>query len=121
LDFDFRFVIYTNLSSADSYSCLEPYVRKLGAKLELRHSIPRLDLIYCLSSMDFIVNVNNASENQIPSKLIDYKLSGRPIFSLSQNNFDSQKFVRFCAHEEKIDISGFDIRNVASQFEELVK
>jgi len=52
-------------------------------------------------------------------------LSGRPIFSLSQNNFDSQKFVRFCAHEftgeEKIDISGFDIRNVASQFEELVK
>lgn len=49
----------------------------------------------------------------------------RPIFSLSQNNFDSQKFVRFCAHEftgeEKIDISGFDIRNVASQFEELVK
>ena len=125
LDFDFRFVIYTNLSSADSYSCLEPYVRKLGAKLELRHSIPRLDLIYCLSSMDFIVNVNNASENQIPSKLVDYKLSGRPIFSLSQNNFDSQKFVRFCAHEftgeEKIDISGFDIRNVASQFEELVK
>ena len=79
MDFDFRFVIYTNLSSADSYSCLEPYVRKLGAKLELRHSIPRLDLIYCLSSMDFIVNVNNASENQIPSKLIDYKLSGRPI------------------------------------------
>ena len=73
----------------------------------------------------FIFRDTSDYQNQIPSKLIDYKLSGRPIFSLSQNNFDSQKFVRFCAHEftgeEKIDISGFDIRNVASQFEELVK
>lgn len=125
LDFDFRFVIYTNLEVADSYSCIEPYIKKLGEKLELRHHIPRLDLIYCLSSMDFIINVDNATDNQTPSKLIDYTLSGRPIFSLSQHSFDSEKFLRFCTFhfegEEKVDISGFDIRHVASQFEVLAK
>ncbi len=125
LDFDFRFVIYTNLEAVDSYSCIEPYIERLGSKLELRHHIPRLDLIYCLSSMDFIVNVENATENQIPSKLVDYTLSKRPVFSLSQCHFDSRKFLRFCASqfegEEKVDISGFDIRRVANQFEKLLK
>lgn len=123
LDFDFHFIIYTNLGAMDSYSCIEPYIQRLGSKLKLNNNIPRLELIHRLSKMDFIINVSNNTTNQIPSKLVDYTLSGRPIFSFSQDNFDSGKFIRFCRHnyegEDKIDISGYDIQHVADEYEAL--
>lgn len=125
LKFDFRFIVYTSLSATDSYSCLEPYLSLLKEKLIIKDIIPRLNLINELSKVDFIININNISSNQIPSKLIDYTLSKRPIFSLSQENFNSIKFTEFMKGNyngsEIIEIEQFNIVKVAKQFEILLK
>ena len=88
-----------------------------------RTNIPRLELITEFSKMDFLVNINNATSNQIPSKLIDYTLTGRPIFSFSQDKFEIEKFESFCHGDyssfQTIDISAYNIKTVADQFEHL--
>lgn len=122
---DFRFIIYTNTSVADSFLCIEPYIKRLGNKLELRNIIPRIDLIYELSKMDFIINMNNATSNQVPSKLIDYSLSKRSVFSFSQNGFDIERFTRFLSSQydnnDAIDISVFNIIRIVDQYEQVYK
>ena len=41
-----------------------------------------------MSKMDFLINLENLNKEQSPSKLIDYAISKRPIFSFNQNNFN---------------------------------
>lgn len=119
-DFDFRFIIYTDIDVMDSYMCIMPYIEKLGNKIVLKPVIPRLDLIYQLSMMDFLININNAVSNQNPSKLIDYSLAKRPIFSLSQDAFERERFLNFCKHKydskDLLDVTPYNIKNVACQF-----
>lgn len=125
LEFDFRFVIYTTISNSDSYSCILPYISKLKDKLVIKDFVPRKILIKELSLMDFIINMNNLSTNQVPSKLIDYALSRRPIFSCSPNYLDENEFVRFCSGnyegQEKVDLNRHDIKSIVAQFCNLVK
>ena len=120
---DFRFVIYTNTAALESMSCILPYAELLKEKLVIHNNIPRLELITEFSKMDFLVNINNATSNQIPSKLSDYTLTGRPIFSFSQDKFEIEKFESFCHGDyssfQTIDISAYNIKTVADQFEHL--
>ncbi|MEG0518893.1 MAG: hypothetical protein RR555_08505 [Bacteroidales bacterium] len=125
LDFDFRFIIYTSVSLQDSYMCIAPYLEKLKGRLLVYDFIPRLTLIEEMSKVDFIININNTSTNQIPSKLIDYALSKRPIFSCSPDVIDTSRFLAFCKNnydgQDIIDIDSFDIRNVVDQFYSLLR
>ena len=117
---DFRFVIYTNINVQDSMKCLRPYIDKLDGRMLIIDSIPRDKLILELSKMDFLINVKNSSNNQSPSKLIDYTLANRPIFSFSSKLYDSERFLRFYNgiydNLDSIDLSQFNIVNVANQF-----
>lgn len=87
--------------------------------------LPRVDCIEQLSQMDFLVNFNNDTNNQTPSKLVDYTLAKRPIISMS-NNFCQIESEIFNEYIDKnytsyvpIDISDFDIQNVVKKFEGL--
>ena len=119
LEIDFKFVIYTN-----SPSILEPYMSKLGSKLEVRGYVPREQLIYELSKMDFLVNIKNNSAVQQPSKLIDYYLTKRPIIDVTSEFGEQNNFFEFVNGNYKnphvnLDVSKFDIRNVVNEFEDL--
>lgn len=88
-------------------------------------SLPHDELIYELSRMHFLINIENISNTQMPSKLIDYGMTGRPIFSCNSANFSADKFDRFLkgdyADAYKVDIQKYNIVNIANQFEELIK
>lgn len=88
-------------------------------------SLPHDELIYELSRMHFLINIENISNTQMPSKLIDYGMTGRPIFSCNSANFSADKFDRFLkgdyADAYKVDIQKYNIVNIADQFEELIK
>lgn len=120
---DFRFIVYTNTRVQDCMECLKPYIDKLAGRMLIIDSIPRDKLIWELSKMDFLINVKNSSKNQSPSKLIDYTLANRPIFSFSSECYDSERFLRFYNRIyddlDSIDLSQFDIVNVANQFLDL--
>lgn len=117
---DFKFIIYTNLDSGDTLSILSPYKEKLGDKLELRPAIPRLDVIQELSKMDFLINFNNKTINQSPSKIIDYALTTRPFINISSTELDVCTFEEFLNRNYKnaylIDIEKYNIVNIANEF-----
>ena len=124
LKIDFRFYIYTAESNTDSYGCILPYIKRFGEKMIVKNAIPRLDLIKELSKMDFIINMNNKSSNQVPSKLIDYALSKRPIFSCNPSDIDIEKLNRFCIGDfdgsEIVDLEKYNIKKIVDDFSSLV-
>lgn len=116
---DFVLHIYTQQKSM-----FVTYKEQLGGKIQLHDYIPRIELLESLSSMDFLLNLDNGITVQTPSKLIDYALTGRPILSLNSCDINEQLLDFFM----KGDYSGqyvvenveqYNIKNVAQQFLDL--
>lgn len=115
----FKFTIYTN-----EVHFFDSYKERLGEMLEIKGYIPRLDLLRNLSTMDFLLNLENGTSVQTPSKLIDYALTGRPILSLNSQNLDAEKFDSFLCGDYSNqyvveNLSQYDIKVVAQQFLDL--
>lgn len=118
---DFEFTVFTS-----QHSFFKDYNDKLIDKLILKDYIPRLELIEFMSSMDFLINLENGTSTQIPSKLIDYSLSGRPTLSLDSQNFDEEKLLQFLngdySQQYNIpNIEDYNIKNVTRKFLDLTK
>lgn len=112
----FKFIVYTK-----NIALLESFRGELAEKLEIRDYIPREQLLKELGKMDFLINFENQNNVQVPSKLIDYVLTGRPILSIKQNNFNFKVFEEFLAgnYSNKYiikDIEKYNIKNVVAQF-----
>ena len=90
LNINFKFIVYTRTPDL-----LIPFLPILKEKLEIREYIPRLDLLSELSKMDFLVNIGFDPAQQVPSKLIDYYLTGRPTLTSIQNDFDEKTLIEF--------------------------
>lgn len=121
LNKDFKFIVFTT-----KQHLVTPYKDKLGDKLEINGYIPRLELLNILSGMDFLVNIENVSKNQTPSKLIDYALTKRPILSIDSKHLDTNKvdeFLRGDYSKQYVvpNIEQYNIVNVANRFINLCK
>lgn len=118
IDQDFRFVLYTVKNQL-----ISPYVSRLGNKLIIKDFIPREECIYELSEYDFLINMQNVSSVQSPSKLIDYALTERPVFNFNQTSFDQKLFMEFMNGNysfefinNTIELNEYDIKNVTNNF-----
>ena len=122
---DFRFIIYTNFNETENMEIINRYSAKLEEKLILNNLVPREELIFQLSKCDFLINVENTTSNQMPSKLVDYALIKRPVYSFKPNEFDPKVFEKFLNknYEDQlnIEIDEFNIKNVARKFLVLYK
>ncbi len=121
LNQEFRFVIYTN-----NFSFFDHFTTSLKSKLEVKSYVPREQLIYELSKMDFLINLKNPINIQIPSKLIDYLITKRPILDISTNFTEKEKksLLDFINgnYENKLKnytIEDFDIKKVSKKFIDL--
>jgi hypothetical protein len=121
---DFQFIVYTN-----HMDWFRQFQSALGEKLQINGFIDRLALIYELSKADFVVNVdtildNGSNTEAIPSKLIDYALSSRPILNINSATLDEQKVLDFMnqdySRQRIIEKSSFNIKLVTSQFLDLL-
>lgn len=118
VDYDFKFIAYV-----PSDAVFKDYTESLGSKLEVRRYVPRIDLVREMSSMDFLININNNSIVQTPSKLIDYSITQRPILNIS-TDFSNQDRLNFNAFLRKdyssqfrVDnIEQYDTKNVCAKF-----
>lgn len=117
LNKDFRFIIYTK-----NIKLLEKYKGVLKDKLIIRDYVSRPELLTQLSQADFLINFENNTSLQSPSKLIDYALSGRPILSINTvQEINKEMVLDFLnSNYEKAtiveNIEQYDIKNVAIQF-----
>ena len=119
---DFKFIIYTRNTA------MKQYAEKMPDKIEIRPYVPRKDLIFELSKMDFLINIKNISSVQSPSKLIDYAIANRPVLDISTNLTDNEidHFKAFVTgnYDHRIqlpDLSNHDIRNICHQIIDLTQ
>lgn len=116
----FKFVIYTIRESSDTNKIIHKYKPDFGDKLQIVYNTPRKRLIKMLSKMDFLINIKNSTQNQLPSKLIDYAIAGRPILSISPTNFDQSVFEQFIKgnyeNQKIIELGQHDIKVLTKSF-----
>jgi hypothetical protein len=117
----FKFVIYTISESADTKKIINKHKPYFGDKLQIFYDTPRNELIKKLSTMDFLIDIKNSTTNQLPSKLIDYAIAGRPILSISSNDIQKKTILQFINGDyssgyDQIDINEFDIQKIARSF-----
>ena len=120
LDIDFKFIVYTR-----SLNMIEMYLEEGKGRIEIRDYIPREKLIKELSKMDFIVNFSNGNSTQLPSKLIDYYLTKRPVLSIDSYGFDREIVIQFLKQNyvnqySFADPEKYRIENICEQFLDLV-
>lgn len=121
-DVDFKFIVYTKTKGI-----IEPYKKMLGDKLEIQDYIPRVQLLKEMRKADFLLNIENNTSQQSPSKLIDYALTKRPVLSINSNGFLNEKLVDDFLNGDysnrmKIEnIEQYDIKNILTQFVSLKK
>lgn len=121
---NFRFIIYTKASYQDFITEYKPILKD---KVEVRDYVPREQLIREMSKADFLLNLENPSSIQLPSKLIDYALSKRPILSVNTNIALDAKLINDFLNGDysqtlNIDnIEQYNIKNIVQQFENLSK
>jgi len=115
IEIDFKFHVFTR-----DFKLLKGYEIKLGNKLIINEYVPRDQLLKLLSQMDFLVNFENSSNLQSPSKLIDYAIVNRPILSINPHNFSENIFFDFLKGNFNsqliIDIEEYKIENVVDKF-----
>lgn len=116
----FKFIIYNKQKEFT-----DPYKKELGDKLIVKPYIPRKELLFELSRMDFLVNIEYDPANQSPSKLIDYSFTKRPILLIRNKEFNKNIIHEFLiknyTNQFKLDnIEKFNIEKVAKQFLELI-
>lgn len=121
LDREFRFILYTK-----SKNLVEPWIGKDEDRIEVRDYITRKELLKELSTMDFLVNFENSTSQQMPSKLIDYYLTGRPVLSVPSKEIDLEAVREFLSgdYSKRVKFSDMDryrIENVCNRFIELAK
>lgn len=118
---DFKFVIY--IKDTPYYRSafhLNEYQQKLGNRLEIHDFIPRSELLFELSKMDFLINIRNVSGVQQPSKLIDYALTRRPILEITSDFNERPAFDQFLEgnYDNQIiveNLERYDVRNIVKQ------
>jgi len=117
--YEFRFVVFTGQAEL-----IKPYAEILCNRLEIRNIVPREELLKILATMDFLVNFDNNTDEQIPSKLIDYAVTGRPVLNITKNiDFNAVNDFLNAKYEKKMkfyDLKKYDIKNVVKQFLELL-
>ncbi len=111
----FKFLVYTNMPDV-----LEGYKESLKEKLVISGYIPRGELMEILVKMDFLINFDNNTTLNSPSKLIDYAIVNRPVLNINQD-FNSEEVLKFIEgdYTNKMEIPDpkqFHISNVSNKF-----
>ncbi|TKG95417.1 hypothetical protein EYV94_08210 [Puteibacter caeruleilacunae] len=112
---DFRFHVFTN-----NEGILAEFKERLGEKLIISSYVPRHELLKFMTTTDFLVNFDNNTGVQLPSKLIDYALVKRPVLNITKE-LDTVSINCFLAGDytgayKITDVEQYRIENVCSKF-----
>jgi len=109
LNRDYRFYIYSSTPGI-----IEPLAARSNGRIILLPPIPREKLITKLSSMDFLINIDNSTTTQAPSKLIDYFLTERPVVNISSGAVDKNVITKFMNgdYSDSFVFTGYEQYNI---------
>ncbi|MBV8650531.1 MAG: glycosyltransferase [Alphaproteobacteria bacterium] len=67
----------------------EPFRDEIGRSIHLHGMVPRREIAGVMRAADILVNIGNTTAHQLPSKLVEYVASARPILNLAATATDS--------------------------------
>lgn len=76
----------------DTWECeasFAPYRHRLGRDIHLHGPVPREQAVSAMRSADVLVNIGNDTHYQLPSKIVEYAISGKPILNIAAHADDS--------------------------------
>ena len=116
LDVEFYFHIYTNTKELIAES-----VGRSNGRIIVKDYVPRNELINRMARMDFLVNFENNTAVQAPSKLIDYYLALRPVLSIQHDKLNREMILQFLKrnYSQQLPMNNFEkfrIANVVASF-----
>lgn len=117
----YKFDIYAD---SEQMYLIRPYAERSRGRIEIKEFIPRKELLFELSKLEFVVNFENAGKRQIPSKTIDYVIVNKPILNVSSVDFQQKTLEEFLSgdYTNSLKIENPDqyrIETVANQFLQL--
>lgn len=117
---DFEFHVFTK-----DDQLIRPYMKEDG-RIKSHGFIDRFSLLRKLTQMDFLLNFEYLTNNQTPSKLIDYWLCKRPILNLRSDEIHPKAIDQFLQgqYQEALTIENperYEIGNVVRQFDRLAE
>ena len=97
-----------------------PFLNKLGGKIKLHGRIPRDLLLEKMCTMDFLINIENPSPIQVPSKLIDFSIVNKPVLNIRSDYLNKNVIKQFFIGNYKNsmilpDVAEYDIHNIVNQ------
>lgn len=115
LELPFRFLVFTK-----NAEILGEYKIKLKDKLIMSGYIPRNELMKVLSKVDFLINFDNNTTLNSPSKLIDYAIINKPVLNIIKE-FNGEDLLSFFKGDYRKQMilprpKQYHIKNVAQQF-----
>jgi hypothetical protein len=115
LNIPFKFYVFTN-----NPDLVIKYQEVLKDKLMVSGYIPRKELLKELARMDFLINFDNNTSLNSPSKLIDYAIIGRPVLNI-RKEFRHDDVISFLKRDYSMKLAlpepgQYHISRVASQF-----
>lgn len=73
----------------DCGSCFEPYNHLLGTKIFIHGLVGQNIAFQAMKEAQVLVNIGNNTSYQLPSKIIEYASTGKPIINLTRSSVDS--------------------------------
>jgi hypothetical protein len=124
---NFTFTVYTDkfMKINNGVRLLDTYKDKLKDKLIIEDFVSREVFLETMSKSDFLINIE--TRNAAPSKLIDYKLSTRPVLNIDKKNKFKQHFKEFIENNyendfvKSFDLEKYDINTIGKDFFDLLK
>ena len=119
---DYELHLYMRYHDAKLEEVLNSYPN-LKSRIIINYNVPHDDLIYELSKMHFLVNIENLSNTQMPSKLIDYGMTGGPILSCNELNYSESVLDEFMNGDYSgkyiVNIDDYNIEKIVDHFVDL--
>lgn len=123
-DVDFKLYVIGSFYgwNEDTGSFLKEWKEKYGEKIAFLDRVSREEVAEYLSQADVLLNIGNTTENQCPSKVLDYIASGKPILHFRKIGPCSsmrylEKYPNVCIVDEREEIekSASEIRRFLKQ------
>ncbi|TWU08769.1 hypothetical protein CA54_40060 [Symmachiella macrocystis] len=81
----------------DCSDIVATYQRKFGSALRVHGTVPPAAAQQAVANADVLINLGNSTSYQLPSKIVDYAATGKPILNLTTIDHDSSAAF-LCTH-----------------------
>jgi len=75
----------------DCKPCFDPYGDLLGSKIFIHGLVPRAEAVRAMQEATVLVNFGNSTAYQLPSKVVEYAMLGKPVLNFTKLDLDSSR------------------------------